>query len=201
MSENRILSVDFGGLSTIQLAIAASWVHSMDPSYYDLFLEASAAVSEIAKFFGDSESEFGTIKFLLQNAELIGFVNYFPSGELFSRRMRVLKSLLAAADNPTEIKRRLANFRGASLKVPEKTLYLSKIYVSTSARGSGLANHLLKSFIQSGLDKGFDLTLHVEKSNSKAINLYKKYGFYQLQGIEPDDSMYHIMEKKLNGPV
>ena len=55
-------------------------------------------------------------------------------------------------------------------------------------QGNGLSKMLMNESLQFVKDKGYQVKLEVHSSNKKAINLYKKSGFSQLDGY---DRIYH----------
>lgn len=56
--------------------------------------------------------------------------------------------------------------------------YICNIYVLSEYRGKGLSLKLLNKASEICAEKGFkSISLHVDKSNERAISIYKKYGF------------------------
>lgn len=56
--------------------------------------------------------------------------------------------------------------------------YICNIYVLSEYRGKGLSLKLLNKASEVCAEKGFkSISLHVDKSNERAISIYKKYGF------------------------
>lgn len=56
--------------------------------------------------------------------------------------------------------------------------YLCNVYVLSEYRGRGLSLKLLKMASKICVEKGFkSISLHVDRSNERAINIYEKYGF------------------------
>ena len=60
----------------------------------------------------------------------------------------------------------------------KQNAFLTLIVVEEKSRGEGLGKLLLETSINDLISKGFkNYRLEVEKSNEKALELYKKYGF------------------------
>ena len=60
----------------------------------------------------------------------------------------------------------------------KQNAFLTLIVVEEKSRGEGLGKLLLETSINDLVYKGFkNYRLEVEKSNEKALELYKKYGF------------------------
>jgi ribosomal protein S18 acetylase RimI-like enzyme len=55
--------------------------------------------------------------------------------------------------------------------------HLGAMYVRESARGSGLADALMKNFLDYAKGRAEQIVLTVEAENSRAIKLYERHGF------------------------
>ena len=165
----------------------------MDADYYEIFSNDAAELDRIiSALLMASESEFGPTLFVRQAGELAGFVTYFPAAQIFSRRIFVLKSLLMMSGDLISAKRKLQMFNGAKIAVGDESLYLSKIFVRSSARRAGLSAILLNRFVWGGVS-GQRLTLHVSRDNIAALALYEKQGF--IKSVESEENAYFLMEK------
>ena len=62
-----------------------------------------------------------------------------------------------------------------------KIAFISSVLVSAEYQRKGIAEMLLKSVIEAAISKEFvKIELEVYKTNIKAINLYKKFGFEEI---------------------
>ena len=61
-----------------------------------------------------------------------------------------------------------------------RRIHLHHFGILPEYQGKGLSNILIKSSFEFVKDKGYQVKLEVHRSNLKAINLYKKYGFEYL---------------------
>ena len=61
-----------------------------------------------------------------------------------------------------------------------RRIHLHHFGILTRYQGKGLSKILLKSSFEHILNRGCQVKLEVHKSNIKALNLYKKYGFEYL---------------------
>lgn len=185
-------------LAPAELAKTADWLYSMDRDYYSLFdLEQARIEAKLVELVLTPESEFGTMLFARRAGVLVGFVAWFFAEELFARRVFVLKSLLAGVPDLLSVRSKLQEFEGAPRQVPSNTLYLSKIYVNSAMRGTGLSDQLFERFLEQGKQLGRNLSLHVSRHNAAAIALYSKYGFRIHAGIDQSKSLYFLMENNL----
>jgi ribosomal protein S18 acetylase RimI-like enzyme len=168
-------------LTGAEFATVAAWIYSMDPNYYDLFSDDKLALrNRIQQLCLEQGSEFFPLRVIRKHNRIAGFVDFFPGGDVFARRIHVLKALLALCPNQGLIKKRLQEFGAARGAVAPDSLYLSKMYVAPEWRGTGIARVLLEDFISSADALGKEMTLHVEHTNAKAIALYERWGFFEL---------------------
>lgn len=58
--------------------------------------------------------------------------------------------------------------------------YLHHFGILNSFQGRGLANYLMQATMAKARETGFQIKLEVHRSNYRAVNLYKKYGFRYL---------------------
>lgn len=185
-------------LDQAELAKAASWLYSMDHDYYSLFnLERTRIEATLVELLFKPESEFGATLFAYKAGVLVGFVTWFYAEELFGRRVFVLKRLLTCVSDTHTVRAKLKKFEGANRHVPSKTLYLSKIYVDFSMRGTGLSSQLFERFLEQGRHLGRNLSLHVSRHNTAAIALYSRYGFRIHADLDQSKSTYFLMENHL----
>lgn len=195
MSDQKLTWCAAFELSSIELASAASWIRSMDADYYEIFSNDAIKLDGIiSALLMASESEFGPTLFVRNAGKLAGFITYFPAAQIFARRIFVLKSLLTMSTDLISAKRKLQMFNGAKIAVADESLYLSKIFVCSSARRAGLSTVLLNRFVGGGVS-GQRLTLHVSRENIAALALYKKQGF--IKSVESAENAYFLMEKNL----
>lgn len=198
MSEPAVEWIESRGLHVDEQLQAARWLRELDEDYFSLFGLADAALETVlVGLINDAKSEFGTIRFVRVAGKLAAMLAVFPAAELFARRIEVLKALLAASPIAAEARRRLRTFDGAARKVPESALYLAKIYVTPSMRGTGLSGRVLRCFIEEGVERGLNLCLHVRHHNAAAIGLYRKYGFAADQDPTCHSAEYLLMSKEL----
>jgi ribosomal protein S18 acetylase RimI-like enzyme len=198
VSESQIEWVDLSSLNPDELAQAASWLRELDEDYYAIFgLSDATLESVLIGLLRDAGSEFGPTRFIRRDGGLAAMMTVFPANEVFARRIQVLKALLAASPVAAEARRRLRTFDGAARGVPGQALYLAKIYVSQAMRGTGLANAVIRRFIEEGAERNFDLCLDVRHNNTAAIRLYSRHGFAAGEDSSFDAGEYKLMTKEL----
>ena len=178
MSEAEVSWLNPSELSQVELNEAANWIRSMDPYYYELFGVDQCKIDDnLINLLFTPASEFGTTLFVRKSKKLAGFITFFPAIELFTRRLVVLKSFLSISTDLSIVKSRLKNFEASSHIVPPESIYLSKIYVDHSMRGSGLSKLIFQRLLDASTSVQKSLSLHVKSSNVNAVKLYETYGF------------------------
>ena len=76
-----------------------------------------------------------------------------------------------------------------------KKSYISLLALLQEHRGSGLATSLVESFIKKATNSGMEkIFLFTHSTNTKAVNLYKKLGFYEVE-LRPNGD--YMLEKIL----
>jgi ribosomal protein S18 acetylase RimI-like enzyme len=178
VSDNAASWCDAGGLTAVEIAEAASWIYSMDVNFYKLFSHDRLLLQNcIQQLCLEVGSEFFPSRFFRKRGVLVGFVTIFPGSEVFARRIHVLKALMALSSDHALIKKKLQDFAAARGTVEPDSLYLSKIYVAPGSRGTGISQVLLQEFISAAITAGTRMTLHVERTNLKAIAIYERSEF------------------------
>lgn len=88
-----------------------------------------------------------------------------------------------------------------ALKPEQKTLFISKVYLSVEYRGKGLGTLAVKEIFRLYSDEGFHSAyLTVNKLNAKAIKTYERNGFTKVREQKADigNGFYmddYVMEK------
>jgi ribosomal protein S18 acetylase RimI-like enzyme len=70
-------------------------------------------------------------------------------------------------------------------------MYLARIAIAESYRGTSLASNLLAGLIETAGDEG--VSLHVRADNRRAIALYQRRGF---NFVDDEGKDYRIMERR-----
>ena len=83
--------------------------------------------------------------------------------------------------------------------VGEKHIFIHDLEITEKCRGKGYGNIIMKQIEKVSLQKDkTKLMLSVYCYNSKAINLYKKYGFKIRSRVENKEFSYYKMTKKIS---
>lgn len=84
--------------------------------------------------------------------------------------------------------------------VPGKRIYVSRMIVKKEYRGRGIGSAILEFLISKAKAMGYsEMTIGVDKDNTNALHLYRKYGFTEVlfDGADDDGEYYKLM-KRLN---
>ena len=81
--------------------------------------------------------------------------------------------------------------------VPHKEgkMFLSKLYVSGAYRGQGIPRQAFDFIADRCREEGLDkVYLTVNKQNTHAIDVYKHYGFYEIDAVVSDIGCGYVMD-------
>ena len=184
--------VAFESLSGEEKETLVEWIYSMDESYYSIFSsDKNKIYKSITEICMSKLSEFNSTRYFRINKKLLGFLTYYPSEEIFQRRIEGLKILMKIAEAKEDVKNKIKILNSPDPVNEKNSLYLSKIYVAKKVRGLGIFRYLILDYINSGLISNQKLILHVSKLEINTINIYKKYKF-QLDKVG-STSNYYLM--------
>jgi N-acetylglutamate synthase-like GNAT family acetyltransferase len=87
---------------------------------------------------------------------------------------------------------------GGLLKLSENKFKIRKMYVSKPYRNQGLGKHILEALLKEAkLKKAKEVVLETSKMMTKAILLYKSYGFEEIEGSADSPRCDIVMLKKI----
>lgn len=82
-----------------------------------------------------------------------------------------------------------------SFTIRETELFLSKIYVKKTKRGKGLGGKMMKFIQDEAASNGLDqISLTVNKNNTKSIAAYSKLGFKKIKSLVMDIGNGFVMD-------
>ncbi len=82
--------------------------------------------------------------------------------------------------------------------VQGKRVYLSRMVVKKEYRNQGIGSEIIEFLINKAKEMGFEeMTVGVDKDNSAALHLYKKYGFTNVlfDGADENSEYFKLMKK------
>lgn len=82
--------------------------------------------------------------------------------------------------------------------VPDKRVYVSRMIVRKEYRNRGIGSEILEFLISKAKDLGYsEMTIGVDKDNTNALHLYRKYGFTEVlfDGADEDGEFYKLMKR------
>ena len=86
----------------------------------------------------------------------------------------------------------------ADYTIPEKRVYVSRMIVKKEYRNRGIGSTILEFLINKAKEMGFsEMTIGVDKDNTKALYLYRKYGFTEVlfDGADEHGEYFKLMKK------
>ena len=84
--------------------------------------------------------------------------------------------------------------------IPDKRVYVSRMIVKKEYRGQGIGSEILTFLIEKAKEMGFnEMTIGVDKDNTVALHLYRKFGFTEVlfDGADEDGEYYKLMKSLL----
>ena len=82
--------------------------------------------------------------------------------------------------------------------IPGKRVYVSRMIVKKEYRGRGIGGEILDFLIEKAKEMGFEeMTIGVDKDNSAALHLYRKFGFTNVlfDGADKDGEYFKLMKR------
>ena len=82
--------------------------------------------------------------------------------------------------------------------IPGKRVYVSRMIVKKEYRNCGIGSEILTFLIEKAKEMGFEeMTIGVDKDNSIALHLYKKYGFTEVlfDGADVDGEYFKLLKR------
>ncbi|MBR2413458.1 MAG: GNAT family N-acetyltransferase [Clostridia bacterium] len=82
--------------------------------------------------------------------------------------------------------------------IPGKRVYVSRMIVKKEYRNRGIGSEMLAFLIRKAKEMGFsEMTIGVDKNNTAALHLYKKYGFTEVlfDGKDENGEYYKLMKR------
>ena len=82
--------------------------------------------------------------------------------------------------------------------IPDRRVYVSRMIVKKEYRGRGIGGEILDFLIEKAKEMGFEeMTIGVDKDNSAALHLYRKFGFTNVlfDGADKDGEYFKLMKR------
>ncbi len=160
-----------------------TWIHEAGNPYYDWFFGGYDSAHRIlGKWMTRPSSELSItrMKVLFDNDRALGLFLGLSGDELLSCRKADMLALMKERnpDDVLDLSERFSAARDLFPRVGSDTYYLSKMGVSQDLRGEGLGREILREFIVTGREAGFNIfQIDVSVENQQAIRLYESHGF------------------------
>ncbi len=81
--------------------------------------------------------------------------------------------------------------------IPGRRIYVSRMIVKKEYRNRGIGSEILTFLIEKAKEMGYyEMTIGVDKDNTNAIHLYRKFGFTQVlfDGEDKDGEYFKLMK-------
>lgn len=82
--------------------------------------------------------------------------------------------------------------------IPNKRIYVSRMIVKKEYRGRGIGSEILQFLINKAKEMDYhEITLGVDKDNTTALHLYKKFGFTEVlfDGADEHGEYFKLMKR------
>lgn len=82
--------------------------------------------------------------------------------------------------------------------IPDKRVYVSRMIVKKEYRNRGIGSEILEFLIKKAKEMGFEeMTIGVDKDNTNALHLYRKYGFTEVlfDGTDENGEYFKLMKR------
>ncbi len=82
--------------------------------------------------------------------------------------------------------------------IPNKRIYVSRMIVKKECRGRGIGSEILQFLINKAKEMDYhEITLGVDKDNTTALHLYKKFGFTEVlfDGADEHGEYFKLMKR------
>ncbi len=151
-----------------------------DPSFFAMLGQACPDYeARILQLLEDPSSDMSGNWLCLQGEQPIGLLVAYPLAEVKDRQLVSLRHFLKGVENKAAFRQALGAF--AARKDPidmADALYLTRIHVSPTHRGTGVGGFLMSKLLGLQAEGGHAVcTLHVRADNPGAIALYQRHGF------------------------
>ena len=86
----------------------------------------------------------------------------------------------------------------ADYTIPDKRVYVSRMIVKKEYRNRGIGSTILEFLINKAKAMGFsEMTIGVDKDNTNALHLYRKYGFTEVlfDGADEHGEYFKLMKR------
>ncbi len=86
----------------------------------------------------------------------------------------------------------------ADYTVTNRRVYLSRLIVKKEYRSRGIGSQLLAFLIEKAKEMGYcEISIGVDKDNTSALNLYKKFGFNEIlfEGCDEHGEYFKLLKK------
>lgn len=169
--------------SQLRIAQTLPWLHEASNPYWDwLWGSPIESLAQLREWLGRPNSELSAQRVVcLSERDSItgGYIALSGNEVQVCRKADLLALMNCLRRKPNEsMMTRMRQARSLFAGVAESEFYLSRMGVTSSARGHGVGRRLMELFLQEGRCKGFSVfRLDVSLDNERAIRLYRAVGF------------------------
>ncbi len=178
-SESSAL-IDIASIPAADREGAAELIIEALPGFYGQERLRPVMVSAVARTLGLVGTDTATGFAAGSEQGVRGVLTYTSADKLDLARLGGVQQLLRALDPDSRrlFREHLRDYDADFAVAPSGTCYLSRVAVRTEARGGGLAERMMRHWMQEvESDHANGFSLHVDRSNARAIRFYERLGF------------------------
>ncbi|MDB2576155.1 GNAT family N-acetyltransferase [Planctomycetota bacterium] len=172
--------IEIGAIPAADREGAAELIIEALPGFYGQAQLRPAMISAVGSTLGQVGTDTAAGFAAGSGQGVRGVLTYARADKLDLARLGGVQQLLRALDPASRrlFREHLREYDADFAAAPSGTCYLSRLAVRTEARGSGLAERMMRHWIQQvDLDYEDGFSLHVDRSNFRAIRFYERLGF------------------------
>jgi ribosomal protein S18 acetylase RimI-like enzyme len=170
---------------------AARLVRSALPGYFEA-MGAENADSVIMSDFESSGTELQGCQAAVVDGSVAGILCTYPMAELAERQYRSVQLVARSlgADDYLRFAASLRTLRSGLPTIAGEGIYLAFIAVDDSAKGSGLANQIMREAVLAA--GSAPLLLTVKNDNRRARTFYERHGFE----LAEEGNQFSLLERR-----
>lgn len=197
----NISLVNFTDISQSQKKASALLIMEALPEYYSIEgVDGEEMAAALVALMDVPESDVGAGFSAICDGEVVATMTHVPNQSVSVKKAQLTGTLgmlrKLSKESAQLMRDNLRDYSRAFPEVPEDRYYLARYTLSRRLRGTGLAQPLMEAWMalcveHAGVETLL-FSLHVDRSNHRAIGLYRKIGFVK-QPSDDEQQRYCVM--------